>query len=159
MSAHNDLTGLIATMALKDRIKEAMDGADNGAGITPAELARRCKVSPSSVTLWLNGSTKSLKGATVSRLEAATGYSGNWIVTGRGEKLVSKKRHEPEDDAPAAVNRSPFSIQAQQVATLFDYLPDDFRVRTVVAIECMEVINRKLKECETTSPAPVPSVN
>lgn len=78
----NTLTGLICVMALKDRIKEAMDGA----GLSPAELARATKSTNAAVTFWLNGATKSLKGEKAALIESATGYNAQWIISGQGEK-------------------------------------------------------------------------
>ena len=72
-------------MELKDRIREAMDGA----GLKPLQLARATKKSSGAVTQWIDGTTKSLKAETASALEKATGYRADWIVTGKGEKKVT----------------------------------------------------------------------
>lgn len=78
----NALGGLITCMQLADRIREAMGG------MTPSELARAAKVTPASVTFWLDGTTKSLKAETAALIEAATGYRASWIVTGKGPKRI-----------------------------------------------------------------------
>lgn len=83
-SGLNDLGVLIPPMGLAERIREAMGSR------TAAELARLVKVTPASVTFWLDGTTKSLKAETAAVLEAATGYRAQWIVTGKGPKLVSE---------------------------------------------------------------------
>lgn len=69
-------------MALSDRIREAMEGA----GLTAAELARKTGKTAGAVSQWLDGSTRSIKGDTAAALEAATGYRGAWISTGKGAK-------------------------------------------------------------------------
>lgn len=85
-SSLNCLDGLINAMALKDRIKEAMDAAKLG----PAEMARLAGVSKATVTFWLNGQTQSLKAHSASALEAATGYRASWLISGKGAKLVTE---------------------------------------------------------------------
>jgi transcriptional regulator with XRE-family HTH domain len=69
-------------MTLKDRIKEAMESA----GLKHAELARATGKTNAAVTQWLDGSTKSLKADTATRLELATGFSAEWLVSGKGPK-------------------------------------------------------------------------
>lgn len=73
-------------MALKERIKEILD-----AGFTSADLARAAGKTPASVTFWLSGATKSIKGDSAAGLEALTGYSASWIATGKGEKKVADR--------------------------------------------------------------------
>lgn len=70
-------------MTLAERIAEAMGE------MSAADFARAVKVSPSAVTHWLNGATKTLKAKTANLMEAATGYRASWIVTGKGPKKVS----------------------------------------------------------------------
>lgn len=82
-STLNTLDGLILGMSLADRIKEAMGT------MSPADLARATKKTPGAVTQWLDGTTKSLKADTAAMLQAATGYSSSWLVTGKGEKLAA----------------------------------------------------------------------
>lgn len=72
-------------MELKDRIREAMEGA----GLKPLQLAKATRRSSGAVTQWIDGTTKSLKADTASALERATGYRADWIVTGRGEKKLA----------------------------------------------------------------------
>lgn len=79
----NDLGGLIHAMSLADRIREAMGN------MSPADLARAARVTPASVTFWLDGTTKSLRAEKAALIEAATGYRSMWIVTGKGPKRVS----------------------------------------------------------------------
>lgn len=66
-------------MALKDRIKEAMDGA----GLSAADLARKTGRTAGAVSQWLDGTTKNIKGDTAAAIEAATGYRASWITTGK----------------------------------------------------------------------------
>ena len=74
----------MVVMALQDRIKELL-----AAGFTKAALARAAGVTPASVTHWVTGDTKEIKGETAARLQMATGFSAAWIATGRGQKLAN----------------------------------------------------------------------
>lgn len=56
-------------MALKDRIREAMEGAE----LKPADLARATGKSAGAVTQWLDGTIKSLKAETAELMQQATG--------------------------------------------------------------------------------------
>jgi phage repressor protein C with HTH and peptisase S24 domain len=71
---------------LADRIKEAMEGAQ----LRPADLARATKKTSGAIAMWLGGSIKSLKAESAAALESATGYSADWIVTGR---LPKRREH------------------------------------------------------------------
>lgn len=64
---------------LAERIKEAMEGAS----LRPADLARATKKTSGAVAMWLGGGIKSLKAESAAALEAVTGYSADWIVTGK----------------------------------------------------------------------------
>lgn len=55
---------------------------DSGKG--KSEIAALCGVAPSSVTQWINGSSKSLKPENLYALAAATGYSPMWLAIGKG---------------------------------------------------------------------------
>lgn len=54
-----------------------------------ADIARATGKTPGSVTQWLDGTIKSLKADTATKLEIATGYRASWLVTGRGPKLAA----------------------------------------------------------------------
>jgi phage repressor protein C with HTH and peptisase S24 domain len=97
-SALNDLDGLISWMSLSDRIREAMGT------MSAAELARQAKVSPASVTFWLDGSTKTLKYETARLVEAATGYRAEWIVKGT---LPKKAEPSPQPSIPSFSRAAP----------------------------------------------------
>jgi phage repressor protein C with HTH and peptisase S24 domain len=72
---------------LADRIKEAMEGAS----LRPADLARATKKTSGAVAMWLGGGIKSLKAESAAAIEAVTGYSAEWIVTGK----LPKRRPGP----------------------------------------------------------------
>ncbi|WP_233575581.1 S24 family peptidase [Noviherbaspirillum saxi] len=66
---------------LAQRIQELID-----AGHTQIELARAAGVTKGATNQWLNGGIKSIKLEYAQGLEALTGFSAEWLVTGRGEK-------------------------------------------------------------------------
>lgn len=72
------------TMSLALRIREAIKHS----GKTQAQIAIATGKSPGAVTQWLDGTTKSLRADTAAALERATGYDANWLVTGKGVKLL-----------------------------------------------------------------------
>ena len=82
-STLNGLAGSIADVTnLSDRIREAMGK------MSPAELARAADVTPATVTFWLDGTTKTIKGGNAVLLERATGYRPNWPMSGKGPTRV-----------------------------------------------------------------------
>jgi len=58
------------------------------AGLTQAELAKKCGVSKGAVSLWEGGQTLNLKNENLYALAKATGFSDRWIVTGTGTKAA-----------------------------------------------------------------------
>lgn len=77
-------------MALKDRIKEAQGD------LSKAAFARAVGVTGASVTQWLDGTTKSLKGDVATKMERATGYRADWILNGRLPKRVDNVERGPD---------------------------------------------------------------
>lgn len=71
-------------MSLADRIREAMGS------MSQADFARAVSRTESAVTFWLDGRTKSLKGETAAKIEAATGYSATWLINGKGPKMAGQ---------------------------------------------------------------------
>ncbi len=66
---------------ISERLKIAMQAA----GVTQAELARRCNVKPPSVNGWLNGKAKFLRGENLLAAAKALNVSQHWLATGQGE--------------------------------------------------------------------------
>lgn len=84
-------------MSLKERIREAMGK------MSQAELARAANVTDATVTFWLDGTTKSIKGEKAVLLERATGYRANWLISGKGPKRVESSQEQ--DDSPVYAGR------------------------------------------------------
>lgn len=68
--------------SLADRVAERLKEV----GITPADLARAVKVKPPSISGWLSGDTKTIKGENLLRAAQALKCSPNWLATGIGPK-------------------------------------------------------------------------
>lgn len=64
--------------------------------MSPAELARAADVSAATVTFWLSGATKSIKGENAVLLERATGYRANWLISGKGPKRVESAQQQDQ---------------------------------------------------------------
>lgn len=76
---------------LAERIRERL----NALGMSDAELARQAKVKPPSVFLWLDGSTKSIKGDNLLRAAAALKVTPEWLAYGIGRKLLDEPAAAP----------------------------------------------------------------
>lgn len=71
---------------LSDRVAAALSQS----GLSQAELARACKVSPVSVNDWLSGKTKSMKAETAIAAAKALGVSASWLTHGTaGDASIS----------------------------------------------------------------------
>lgn len=70
-------------MTLADRLTTAMTHAK----ISQAELARRCGVKPPSVSGWLSGKSKFLRGENLLSAARTLGVNQQWLATGQGPML------------------------------------------------------------------------
>ncbi len=78
-------------MTQSDRIRKAL--AEGRA--QPNMVAARCQVSTATVSMWANGTTKTLKAENVFPLADATGFSARWIATGEGDERVESGQDLP----------------------------------------------------------------
>jgi len=81
-------------MALANRIKDARIRA----GLSQAELARRCGVSPSLLCNLENGKIKSLPHSTLLQMSKTLGESPEWLTFGNGHTKPSSTRSKFEHD-------------------------------------------------------------
>ncbi|NKI94736.1 S24 family peptidase [Rhizobacter sp. SG703] len=114
---------------LAERIKEAMEGAS----LRPADLARATKKTSGAVTMWLGGGIKSLKAESAAALEAVTGYSAEWIVTGK----LPKKRPQT-GITEAAFNRVMWDIVDEGNTAEDDLHNSKVRVPVVATVQMGE---------------------
>lgn len=66
---------------LQERLALAMQGPPP---VTAADLARACDISPPSVSEWVNGPTKTLRGPNAVNAAACLGVNERWLSTGKG---------------------------------------------------------------------------
>lgn len=71
----------MSKQTLRDRLLQAMEGPPS---VTAADLARACQVKPPSVSNWLSGKTKTLKGESLTRAARKLGVSPAWLGLGDG---------------------------------------------------------------------------
>lgn len=110
-------------MTLGERIKWARLKAV----VTKSALAAAADVSPSAVTQWENGDTKTLKSASVLAVAKALNVDYEWLATGKGEP-VGQRVEQPS----AAYD---VSAEALEVARGFDQLTPD----------CKEHVRRQIE--------------
>lgn len=72
-------------MSLSERIRVAMAAA----GVSQAALARACGVKPPSVSGWLSGKSKFLRGENLLMAARALNVSEDWLATGKGDMASS----------------------------------------------------------------------
>lgn len=78
---------------LRERLMWAM-GREK---IRQAELARRLKITRGAVSLWLDGTTKSLEGENLTRAAGALGVNPHWLATGEGKPDVTTGKRGQEE--------------------------------------------------------------
>jgi transcriptional regulator with XRE-family HTH domain len=89
---------------LKDRIRSAMEAMPT---VLQADLARACGVKPSSVSDWLSGETKSLKGNSLAKAAAILKVNPLWLAEGKGprEVVVDDQGDDSRQDELLAIFR------------------------------------------------------
>lgn len=108
---------------LAQRMKEAIDDAK----VIPADVARACHITPTSVSNWLTGETKSLKAATAMRAAEFLGVNQMWLAEGRGPKRPTDAYLPPESSnvsaGPGRLSRVPLisSVQAGMWTEIIDH--------------------------------------
>jgi phage repressor protein C with HTH and peptisase S24 domain len=86
-STLNEKTFRLLNMSLlAERIQEIID-----AGFSQAELYRAADVSRGTANQWLSGGIKTIKLDYAQGIEALTGFSATWLVTGKGPKRVGEQ--------------------------------------------------------------------
>jgi phage repressor protein C with HTH and peptisase S24 domain len=107
---------------LAERVRSALDEK----GATQAELARAAGVKSPSVSNWLSGETKQLKGPSLVKAAAFLGVNEAWLSEGKGPRhLAGRATQEQKDEAgvelePAGQPRSVRRIRVVGTAKLGD---------------------------------------
>ena len=129
-------------MELKDRIREAMEAS----GLKPLQFAKATGVSSGAVTHWINGSTKALKAETAMKIQAVTGYSAGWLITGRGDKSpLNTVMPTPGLPSPGGM----------EIAALYDLIPVQDQIKRVKAWNLATAAILSVLESETSTTQPI----
>ena len=107
--------------SLSERVKKARKAA----GLSQAEMSRRLGISTAAMSMIETGQTKTLKASTLTALERVTGYSGEWLVSGRG----------PEKGGT--------SSQVDRIYKALVALPPEHRARVESEIEFLLSLNQE----------------
>lgn len=99
---------------LASRVKEAVSAA-NEKGYTVANIAKRCGISVQAVYQWIEGSTKELKGSSLTGLAELSGYSPWYINDGKGEKILHYAKTEQQKNILKIMQPLPIEEQAKVV--------------------------------------------
>ncbi|MEO5811570.1 MAG: helix-turn-helix transcriptional regulator [Rhodanobacter sp.] len=108
-------------MSLATRIRQSLDAI----GMSQAELARRCNVKPPSVSGWLSGKSKFLRGENLLRAADALDVSNQWLATGKGSKIRTANMvndQRPEYMVGAPIDPDIVLHVAQALHNVFDEL-------------------------------------
>lgn len=106
-------------MSLKKRVHQAIE-----AGYKTGEIARAAKVTPSAVSQWLSGNTRSLRAESAVGLQTLTGWSAKWWATGIGPRGVGTPVDGDRGMHITAVD-NPIQLTWSEVMTA-ETLPENF---------------------------------
>lgn len=110
-------------MTLADRIRKVLDST----GMSQADLARLAGATNSAVTLWLNGSTHTLRAKNAILIENATGFRAEWLINGTPPDKNDAKNFvqiEGNEEYPA-IKRVKFKLSAGASGFSIEYLNEN----------------------------------
>lgn len=87
--ASSDSNHLSFNVLNMSSLAERLSDTLRAVGMTRAALARAAGVSRATVTLWMDGTTRSIHGENLTRAAAALRVSAHWLATGEGPMQVS----------------------------------------------------------------------
>lgn len=106
-------------MTFAKRIKLAISEA----GATKKALSGAVGVSPSAITQWTDGSTKSIEGENLVKAARFLGVSPDWLATGKGEMKAAKAVTEVDEHSDfKAIKRVKFKLSAGISGYEIEYL-------------------------------------
>lgn len=118
---------------LSNRILEII-----AAGFTQSELSRAAGVTKGTSNQWIDGKIKSIKLEYAQGIQALTGFSANWIVTGKGDK---KETATSVEQTPAPYHNqifhsaAPYYKEIEEVIRLMEQTDDRGRIKALLAVE------------------------
>lgn len=92
-------------LTLKERLEAAMRLRPD---VTAADIARACGIKPPSVSDWLSGKTKSIKGDNLLATAKLFGVRPEWLSTGLGSPTARVEEVSESDATTAHIPRSAF---------------------------------------------------
>lgn len=125
---NDDMFRVLDMSTLAERIQEIIS-----AGFAQTELARAAGVTKGTSNQWLSGRIKSIKLEYAQGIEALTGFTANWIVTGKGQKRPSHPTVLSTGEEPAEYEAHP-----RRRAADFELVPDTETDAEVGKIEYWE---------------------
>jgi len=94
-----------AMATLSERITEAIETS----GVSVADIATACGISPQAVYDWMKGNTKELMGDNLVELAEITGFEARWIAKESGPKRrVYARTQEQAHVLTAMMSMSPY---------------------------------------------------
>jgi len=119
----------IQRMTRPERIAQAIKHSNK----LKKDIARECGVSPSAVTQWITGDSKSMKPENLFALAAATGVSAEWLANGSGGMTIETSGFDANVEPASGPTR------------YYDY-PEISWVQAGTATEALDLSN--LAQCE-----------
>ena len=104
---------------LRERLEWALDHAK----ISQAELARQAHITRGAVSLWFNGTTKTLEGENLTRAAAALKVNPHWLATDEGPRDINSHGMHAVNE-PSVEYRSPVREHAALISAL-EQLPQE----------------------------------
>lgn len=118
---------------LSNRILEIIS-----AGFTQSELSRAAGVTKGTSNQWIDGKIKSIKLEYAQGIQALTGFSASWIVTGKGNKKdASISVEQIPDPYHNQIHHSsaPYHREIEEVIRLMENTDDRGRIKALLAVE------------------------
>lgn len=103
---------------LSDRLKTAMAAK----GLRPADLARAAQVKPPSVSDWLSGKTKSIKGDNLLRVARTLDVDPTWLAHGVGAASMPTPMLVAENPSSYLTNSEAWPFKRINPFDYFEYL-------------------------------------
>ena len=139
---------------LSIRIQEIID-----AGFTQADLYRAAGVSKGTSNQWIDGKIKSIKLEYAQGIQTLTGFNANWIVTGKGAKMVADS---PSQSAMPEHNSENEQALPEHIQAVIDLMKstDDRGMRTIrgaaeEALDRYRITQKSLTDVSTLNISPV----
>lgn len=100
------------------------------AGLTPAQLSRALKITPSAVSQIEKGGTQSLRAPTALAMERVTGVAADWLMDGRGNPAGNPMPGGADD-------------QCRRIAEMIEQLPPALRDKAEADVRFLLALHKK----------------